>query len=96
MGDITNMRDDAHNLGMWFGVIFWASESATSTDDVKWISGIRKQGYAYQNMGINPDFYSIESWLNIPSITIPEGWGNPHTFMGAADFFIFSDHYIPR
>jgi hypothetical protein len=77
-----------------FSAIFWAANTPNSTNDADWYAGVLRQGGDYQINAIQPDRYSINSWLNIPQVTVPEALYSSR-FMGTAYTFI-SRSYFPH
>ncbi len=85
--DISNMKSVCHGIGVGFSVIFWAADASNSNSDSDWYNGVMYQGAMYQIHGIMPDYYSLNSWLNIPHVTVP-GTTCSSSFMGTAYSFL--------
>lgn len=75
---VVSMINWCHTNGMPFSMIYWASPHAHSTNDADWTNDIWTEGNNLRNAGGYPDQYNIESWLNIPTYTVPET--QPYTF----------------
>jgi hypothetical protein len=55
-----------------FSLIYWSADANISTNDADWYNSLMAQGQAYGQTGGRPEEYDIQSWLAIPSITVPE------------------------
>jgi hypothetical protein len=69
--DVRGIRDVAHSMGQEFGLIFWPS-TTNSLDNAYWHTRTQQYASAVAAHGINPEMYVVESWLNIPTITVTE------------------------
>jgi len=83
-----SLRDSAHGAGYGFSYIFWNSPGGQQDSD--WDEGVMRQGTYYQGYP-TADLYAIDSWQDIPYVTVPEG--QPYTFMYTAKRFIEAGYF---
>ena len=69
---IRQVQQQSKQLGIPFGVLFWASDQKDSTWDTAWRRGIIRQGRMYRRAGIYPDLYDINDFMSIPRETVPD------------------------
>lgn len=75
---IKEIENACRQRGIRFGLIYWAADYPQLdrmhlADDSTWYVSIMQQGYDYAAVGGTPDQYVIESWLEAPQRTLPEG-----------------------
>ena len=76
--DLGDMREAAHRRRMEFSIIFYAAMPFRGpTDDCDFRTRLYQQWEAYNGNGMEyygfyPDIYTIQSWDELPSVTIPE------------------------
>ncbi|MBI3401207.1 MAG: hypothetical protein HY048_07275 [Acidobacteria bacterium] len=78
---LVSLKDRAHAAGLGFGLILWGASVATSFDDQGWFDAVTLQANAYRVKGLVADLYDYSSWLEGPSIIVPDD--RPLTFMYA-------------
>jgi hypothetical protein len=72
------MRAAAHKRGMEFSIIFYAAMPFENpTNDCDFRARLSQQWSAYKANGLDyygfyPDIYTIQSWDQLPSATMPE------------------------
>jgi hypothetical protein len=87
--DMAEMCAAAHSRRMEFSIIFYAAMPFQNpTDDCDFRARLYQQWDSYKANGIDyygfyPDIYTIESWDQLPSVTVPEAT-NACTFMQGA------------
>jgi len=62
-----------------FSLIYWAADQPLSTDDSDWYELTLAQGQAYHDQRGIPDEFNLQSWLSIPSQSVPETADNTLT-----------------
>jgi hypothetical protein len=75
------LKDRAHAAGLGFGLILWGASVATSFDEQRWFEAVTSQASAYRSQGLIADLYDYSSWLEGPSMIVPDD--KPFTFMYA-------------
>jgi len=76
--DMADMRAAAHSRRMEFAIIFYAAMPFPNpTNDCDFLTRLYQQWNKYNAEGIDyygfyPDIYTVESWDQIPSATVPE------------------------
>jgi hypothetical protein len=78
---LVSLKDRAHAGGLGFGVILWGASVAASFDEQRWFDAVESQASAYRAQGLVADLYDYSSWLEGPSIIVPDD--RPLTFMYA-------------
>ncbi|MCB9766659.1 MAG: hypothetical protein H6751_12160 [Candidatus Omnitrophica bacterium] len=73
------LEDFCKARGLPFSLIYWAADRPLSTEDRDWYERTLAQGEAYRQVRGQPDEYDIQSWLAIPSQSIPEYGSNTLT-----------------
>ena len=98
--DMGDMREAAHRRRMEFSIIFYAAMPFRNpTNDCDFRSRLYQQWDSYTANGIEfygfyPDIYTIQSWDELPSVTVPEA--TPAcTFMQAAKQWVESIDRVP-
>ena len=87
--DLGDMREAAHRRRMEFSIIFYAAMPfPRPTDDCDFRKRLYEQWESYKVNGMEyygfyPDIYTIQSWDELPSVTVPEST-NACTFMQGA------------
>jgi hypothetical protein len=87
--DLGDMREAAHRRRMEFSIIFYAAMPfPRPTDDCDFRTRLYQQWESYnvngmEYYGFYPDIYTIQSWDELPSVTVPEST-NACTFMQGA------------
>lgn len=85
-GDCVLMSDWCRTAGIPFTMIYWGSAHATNPNDAAWHTDVMLQGSNMQSKGLQPDTFLLESWLTVPSVTIPETQVDTYT-RSALDLF---------
>lgn len=86
-----NLNNWCTSRGVPFSMIYWASPSDDSYVSADWEDDILEQGLKYFNKGGRPDQYLIQSWLVIPSLTVPESDPNSFTHSTSAFFGLYGN-----
>jgi hypothetical protein len=73
------LKDRAHAAGLGFGLILWGASVAASFDEQRWFDAVESQARAYRSRGLVADLYDYSSWLEGPSLIVPDD--KPFTFM---------------
>jgi hypothetical protein len=73
------LKDRAHAAGLGFGLILWGASVAGSFDEQRWFDAVESQARAYRSRGLVADLYDYSSWLEGPSLIVPDD--KPFTFM---------------
>lgn len=87
--DLGDMREAAHRRRMEFSIIFYAAMPFRQpTDDCNFRTRLYQQWESYKANGLEyygfyPDIYTIQSWDELPSVTVPEST-SACTFMQGA------------
>ena len=98
--DLGAMRAAAHNRRMEFSVIFYAAMPFPNpTNDCDFRARLNQQWNAYKVNGIDyygfyPDIYTIQSWDQLPSVTVPETT-SACTFMQGAKQWLDAIDVVP-
>jgi hypothetical protein len=98
--DMGAMRAAAHNRRMEFSIIFYAAMPFQNpTNDCDFRARLNQQWDAYKAYGIDyygfsPDIYDVQSWDQLPSVTVPEST-SACTFMQGAKQWLDSIDVIP-
>jgi hypothetical protein len=97
--DLAAMRAEASRHRMEFSIIFYAAMPFQNPiDDCDFRARLSQQWSSYGTNGIDyygfyPDIYTIQSWDQLPSVTVPESTGC--TFMQGARQWLDSLAIIP-
>lgn len=71
--------------GLPFSLIYWAAEAPESVRDDLWRIQVLYQGHNYRYYDGQPDEFNLQSWLFIPSKSVPES--EDFTFTNSAKVF---------
>ena len=75
--EVKQIENHCRAKGIPFSLIYWAADSpflktkGLSYDET-WYVGIFRQAYDYAAIGGSPDRYTLSSWIDIPSESVPE------------------------
>jgi hypothetical protein len=75
---VKGLEKQCRKRGVPFSLIYWAADYPSlkrlnrATEET-WEASILRQGDDYAAVGGSPDEFMIESWLDIPSRSVPEG-----------------------
>jgi hypothetical protein len=92
---VKRLEDECHKRRLPFSLIYWAADYGVlkrqnRLTDLSWDASILQQGRWYANVGGAPDQYVIESWISIPSHSVPETTRGTFT----QSVLDFSNHFL--
>lgn len=71
--ELKELENFCRSQGVRFSLIYWPSNLASMVDkDKGWYDQILYEGSNYLAVGGNPDDFVLESWVGLPSVTVPE------------------------
>ena len=98
--DLGSMAAAAHNRRMDFSIIFYAAMPFQDpTNDCDFRARLFQQWDAYKRSGLDyygfhPDIFTVQSWDQLPSVTVPESTG-ACTFMQGAKQWLDAIALVP-